>query len=558
MMVQVPSTFSAAAPCIVTAASSGSRGVYGAIGTAGEWGLKRGCAVAYTDKGTGNGVHDLQNNTVNRVNGTRATATEAGADSNFTASLGTTALADFNTATPNRFAVKHAHSRANPEANWGLHTLQAVELAFYVLNQQFGATLPDGRRTVVITPANTLVIASSVSNGAGAALAAAEQDTAGLIDGVAVSEPQIQIAPGGTLRIERGSQPAYTAGSRPLIDYFTLANLLQPCAALAPAAAGGPFAYSGGTALVAANRCAALAGAGLVSGSTTAEQAADALARLRAYGWEPDADLLHASHYLFASPAIAVTYANAHGRFGVEENICGFSFGAVDATGLPTAAPAAAIANVFGTGNGVPPSGALQLIWNNAAGGARNHAAATSPSTGTADFAFDGARCLRELWAGTGTAADAVRTGAAAVRQTARLQGKPVIIVHGRNDTLVPPNFSSRPYVLQNAIAEGAASRLRYIEVTNAQHFDSFLPFAGYDTRYVPLHLYFNRAMDAMWAHLKNGTALPPSQVVRTTPRGGTPGAANAIAASNVPPIAATPAAGDRINIDASTLRIPD
>jgi hydroxybutyrate-dimer hydrolase len=64
--------------------------------------------------------------------------------------------------------------------------------------------------------------------------------------------------------------------------------------------------------------------------------------------------------------------------------------------------------------------------------------------------------------------------------------------------------------------------------------------------------------MDAMWAHLKNGAALPPSQVVRTTPRGGTPGAANAIAASNVPAIAANPPAGDRITIDGSTLRIPE
>ena len=46
LMVQIPSTFNANAPCVVTAASSGSRGVYGAIATAGEWGLKQGCAVA--------------------------------------------------------------------------------------------------------------------------------------------------------------------------------------------------------------------------------------------------------------------------------------------------------------------------------------------------------------------------------------------------------------------------------------------------------------------------------------------------------------------------------
>jgi hydroxybutyrate-dimer hydrolase len=46
LMVQIPTTFSQTAPCIVTATSSGSRGVYGAVSAAGEWGLKRGCAVA--------------------------------------------------------------------------------------------------------------------------------------------------------------------------------------------------------------------------------------------------------------------------------------------------------------------------------------------------------------------------------------------------------------------------------------------------------------------------------------------------------------------------------
>ena len=73
-MVQVPTTFNPSKPCIITATSSGSRGIYGAIGTAGDWGLKRGCAVAYTDKGSGNGVHDLQDNTINRINGVRADA----------------------------------------------------------------------------------------------------------------------------------------------------------------------------------------------------------------------------------------------------------------------------------------------------------------------------------------------------------------------------------------------------------------------------------------------------------------------------------------------------
>ncbi|HZF78383.1 MAG TPA: 3-hydroxybutyrate oligomer hydrolase family protein, partial [Rubrivivax sp.] len=391
MMVQIPAGFDRAAPCIVSATSSGSRGVYGAIGSAGEWGLKRNCAVAYTDKGSGSGVHDLQANTVNLIDGRRSDANTAGTASNFTARLTAGERTAFNAATPNRFAVKHAHSEQNPERDWGLHTLQAIEFAFWVLNERFGDPLPDGRRSKVINPANTLVIASSVSNGAGAALAAAEQDNGGLIDGVAVSEPNIQLAPGGNLTIQRGTLPAYTAGSRPLYDYFSYANLLQPCAALATAAAGGPFAFSGATAFTAGNRCAALAANGMVSGATTQERADDALAKLLAYGWEPDANLLHASHFLFASPAIAVTYASTYGRFRVSDNVCGFSFAAVDATSSPRAATAAELAGIFGTGNGVPPTGVIQLVYNNSAGGAKNHGASVSPSTSAFDFAFDGA-----------------------------------------------------------------------------------------------------------------------------------------------------------------------
>jgi hydroxybutyrate-dimer hydrolase len=558
MMVQVPASFSTTAPCIISAASSGSRGVYGAIGSAGEWGLKRGCAVAYTDKGTGNGVHDLQANTVNLIDGRRADATAAGAASNFTATLSAFERTNFTTATPNRFAVKHAHSQLNPEKDWGTHTLQAIEFAFWVLNERFGATLPDGRKTKVITPANTTVIASSVSNGAGAAIAAAEQDTAGLIDGVAVSEPNVTVA--GTVRIERGALPIYSSGPRPLFDYFTYANLLQPCAALATAAAGGPFAYSGATALIAGNRCQALATAGLVTGNSVQEWADNALSRLLAYGWEPEANVLHASHWLFASPAIAVTYANTYGRFSVKDNLCGFSFGSVDAAGIPIAAAPAAIAGVFGTGNGVPPSGALQLIWNDSFGGPRNHTASVSPTTSQPDFAANGATCLRALWTGTGSAATAVRTGVGEITRSANLRGKPTLIVHGRSDTLIPVNFSSRPYLARNRAVEGAGTKLRYVEVTNAQHFDSFLPFAGYDTRFVPLHLYYIRAMDAMWAHLRNGAALPPSQVVRTTPRGGTPGAATAITAANVPGIAAAPPATSLITVtdDGITVRVPE
>ena len=85
--VQIPDSFNTSAPCIVLGPSSGSRGVYGAIATAGEWGLKHGCAVALTDAGKGVGLYDLTDDTVNKIDGTRATRTAAGALSFFAANI---------------------------------------------------------------------------------------------------------------------------------------------------------------------------------------------------------------------------------------------------------------------------------------------------------------------------------------------------------------------------------------------------------------------------------------------------------------------------------------
>ena len=155
MMVQVPDSFDPMNSCIVTAPSSGSRGVYGAIATAGEWGLKHGCAIAYTDKGSGTGAHDLQNNTVNLTRGERADAATAGEGANFIASISDSQRTAFNAATPNRFAFKHAHSQVNPEKDWGRNVLRSIEFAFDVLNEKFE------RRGMKIKKNNTIVIASS-------------------------------------------------------------------------------------------------------------------------------------------------------------------------------------------------------------------------------------------------------------------------------------------------------------------------------------------------------------------------------------------------------------
>jgi len=561
LMVQVPASFDKDRACIVTATSSGSRGVYGAIGTAGEWGLKHGCAVAYADKGTGLGVHDLATNTVNLRDGVRADGAVAGRNSNFTAVLSATELQTFLAANPNRVAVKHAHSQQNSEKDWGRHTLDAVRFALYVLNEQFSEKLADGSRKAQLRPENTIVIASSVSNGAAAAVAAAEQDTEGLIDGVAVAEPVLELAPNPALTVRRGSA-AIVGGAKPLYDYFTLANLYQPCAAQSMRAAG-----SFGVAAVlpvpaiAANRCASLKAKGLLAKTTPAEQADEALDVLLNAGWQPESNLLHASHFTLAVPPVVTTYANAYGRFGVADSLCGLSFAATDASGQPAPVAAAALAQSFGTGNGVPPMSTINIVNNNHPAGPLNNPISVSPSTGLQDYNIDAAICQRNLWTGSAANALRVQNGVKETLRSANLRGKPAIIVAGRADTLVPVNFNARPYFGQNRIVEGSSSRLSYIEVTNAQHFDAFIDnpaLPGYDSAMVPLHYYLLQALDRVYAHLTVGVPLPPSQLVRTTPRGGTPGAAPPITTANVPPISAAPPARDQITFSNNTVTVPD
>ncbi len=566
LMVQVPDSFNPDKPCIITATASGSRGIYGGIST-GEWGLKRGCAVAYTDKGTGAAPHDLQNDTVPLIDGTRTSASTAGKAAAFNAGLSASELAAFNAATPNRFAFKHAHSGQNPEKDWGQSTLRAIEMAFYVLNEQLGDTDRFGRKLVTFDPRNTLVIASSLSNGGGAALAAAEQDKKGLIDGVAVSEPAVEMPANPAVTVQRGGVTVPVVG-KPLVDFTTYANLYQACASLAPSVASGPYAAAfaagfGGAAFpVAPNRCAALKAQGLLTADTTAAQAEEALGRLLAYGWEADASLLHPSHAAFEiAPAVATTFANAYARAQVNENLCGFSYAATTASGAVTTLLPASLAGMFAVGNGVPPSSGVNLVNNNGLfGPARDFLSFNS--AGVPDWNLAGALCLRNLVTGSDANARRLQAGLDEARHNGNLRGKPAIIVHGRNDALLPVNHTSRPYVALNGRVEGGKSRLSYIEVTNAQHFDAFIGLPtilpGYDSRFVPLHVYLNRALDAMYAHLSQGAALPPSQVVRTVPRGGAPGAAPALTPANLPAFQAQPAAADRISVGKATVAVPD
>jgi hydroxybutyrate-dimer hydrolase len=548
MLVQIPASFNPDQPCIVTATSSGSRGVYGAISAAGEWGLKRGCAVAYNDKGSGNGAHELSSNRVTLIDGTLQDATAAGKNSFFTANLGNTDLATYNNQFPNRYAFKHAHSQQNPEKDWGKNTLQAIQFAYWALNDSYG-TLNGATRNVRYENGSITTIAASVSNGGGASLAAAEQDTSGWITAVVVGEPQINLRLPAQVSVAQGGVPVGAFG-KPLADYMTLANMLQPCAALAPAAAGAPYLTAlplATTTSIRTARCTSLASAGVIAGTNTTTQAINALALLHQNGYQTDSDVLQAPMWdSQAVPAVAVTYADAYAKASVTANLCAFSFGTTSAAGAAGVTPAVSpMLTVFGNGNGVPPTNGINLVFNPGAGAADHRLA-------SADGSFAGASCLRTLWT-NGTLTGSVE----AIRVNANLHGKPAIIVQGRADALVPINHASRPYLGLNQLSEGGASKLSFYEVTNAQHFDAFLGVAGFDSRFVPLHYYNIQALNLMWSHLKNGTPLPPSQVIHTIPRGGSPGAAPQLTTANLPAIAASPGV-NAITVSNGSVNVPN
>lgn len=458
VMVQVPDSFDHAARCIVVSASSGSRGIYGAIALAGAWGLPHGCAVAYTDKGAGTDYFDVASGTGVAPDGTRATGPELA----FNPSIG-------NNDDASPILSKHAHSGDNPEADWGRHVKQAAQFALEMLDRSYPMQAP-------FTFANTRVIAVGVSNGGGAVLRASEDDEPWL-DGVVAISPNI-----------------YAAAGRPLFDYATEAGLLAPCALSAPEFAQAPFAGVGMLNPVSAQaRCGHLHAAGLLQTDTPTKQAAEALAMLHGNGWTDSALTAAALSTAFdVWHAIGVTYAAAYARTGTGSMPCAARYISVAADGTPALATAVDRAAWWADGSGIPPGAGL---------GIADGLAEAGPDPG-----FAVARCLRGLWDGQGALAARLIAGVQQTRAGLPRAGLPIIVVHGRDDGLIPQAFSAEPWV---RAAQAQQRPVRFWSVADAQHFDGFLGLPPMTARYVPMLAYGYRALDRMWAHLREGAPLP-------------------------------------------------
>lgn len=491
LMLQVPDAFDRNNPCLVVTASSGSRGIYGATGVVGAWALAQGCAVASTDKGTGSGFHWPDRQLALSWQGQLVADTDP--------------QVHFRASTPaapaHRLATKHAHSGHGAERHWGRFSLQAAQLGFYLLNEFHPGQQP-------FTRANTLVIGAGISNGGGALLAAAEQDQQGWLDGVVVSEPNAVLAPGFSYRLN--GQPRQT---RSLTKQATQTALLGGCASLASAVAS-PLA-SVQLPLFESRfqqRCRQLADAGLVQGDSLAAQADDALRQLRAAGLVPAADaLLMTSAAIQLWESVAVNYLNSYSDAGFADGLCGLSYAFADAQGHPVATPEAVMQQQFGNG-GIVPTGGLQIINDQSAEGPRALYFSVN-GKGETDLGFDRLRCLDEL-----AGSPAVHARAGELAMTGQLHQKPVLLVQGRADNLIQPDQHARPYLVLNQQAEGKQSQLRYLEISHGQHFDAFLGLAPLRTHYVPLHGYFEQALNQMLAHLRDGQPLPPSQSITAQP----------------------------------------
>jgi len=555
VLLQVPASFDLSAPKVLAVASSGSRGIYGALPTAGEWGLRRGWAVVHTDKGTGVGVFDVDRGRGYRIDGT---LTEDLQDPLLSfAPPPTPELAAYARRARHALLFKHAHSGQNPEADWGRYLLQAIAAGFVLLNREFAARL---RRP--LTPEGALVVAAGISNGGAAVLRALESDRDGWISGALACEPNAMVA-GRTagLSIRSGGR-LLSSASIGLADYTGLHQLYQPCAVLAETDPAAPlFAATAAQRPHLEMRCRELQALGLLPSGGVAAAAAEARERLLASGMV--AEGLALGHFNLAVnlwPAISVTYAWSYARRAPWEPYAGVAFAAAGPDGRPRPLADAEAASLWADSNGIPPSGAVALCAEGADGERR---AANEGSLALALAYAPQRELARAARAPDGLPADrdamleAVWRGQGEVVMSARLGNRPVVIIHGRADSLIPVNQSSRPYYAINQRDRGNRDELRYYELVHGHHFDAFLAQSAFAARLVPLQAWLCRGLEALHARLTDGTPLPPSQVIRSQPRGSANGVAPPLEARHLGTLRADPGES-AIRFDGAVLAVPD
>ncbi|TDR23369.1 3-hydroxybutyrate oligomer hydrolase family protein [Marinicella litoralis] len=523
VVFQLPDTFNADQACLVVAPSSGSRNVLGAVGTSGSWALTQGCAVVYTDKGTGTQVA-LDNNRTYQIDGlideNRDTATDK--------LLENTQLA---TASKLHVVQKHPYSQLHPEQHWGTFVLDAAQFGLDLLQQEKGLTRNEIK-----------VIAASVSNGGAAVLRAAESDVLGLIDAVVAAEPQINLQHQYDLKNRRGINSITT---KPLIELSMNMSLFEPCAALSESLNGSPFKHN--TVLIQElqkSRCAALNQLGYLAATDLAAQIDEALKKIEQLKIEQAAMQLSQVNTLANMwAAINHTYSNSYLQTTALDNLCQSAMSAFTTQGVPRVLSAAEITGMFALSNGIAPSNGVELAHSN------QHNEVQSRMILATGFGLESQSCFYQLLDDAN-----MQAAIESIKAQPEKNQVPTIVLHGQADGTVAINHASRAYYHRNQSSHDANQSMRYYEIENAQHFDAFLAYPGFNQQFVPMHPYFEQALELMHAHLFSAYALPESQLIKTEPRGVIEGQVPALSQSNIPRIKRQ--AMDRITVKQQQLEI--
>ena len=541
--LQIPENFDPRRPCLVAAAASGSRGVQGALPIAGAWAFAHGCALVSTDKGTGMGLFDVDSGTAIRIDGTLTDNPgdpEAGFFPDVAPRPGTGRLE------PHTVLFRHAQGGNNPEREWGHYLLQAIDAALQLLAREFSREQAGHG----FQPEDVRIIATGISNGGMTVLRALETDVEGWIDGAVVSEPNVLVA-GLTEGLEVESEGRLVpAPGRSLFDYATEHMLLQPCAVLGGLPADAPFvAQLASMAPLLGGWSQGLGNAGILPAGTITNQAGAARQRLREAGIRSEALELGAFN-LGANlwPAVAYSYSMAYGRSAPWETPLGVRFAATDTKGQARALSREELARAFTDGGGIAPTHGINALAPLVPGTPPTFANGGSVSLALAFRALADRRLP-----GDATWRDRVQHGLAEATMSARPGNRPIILLHGRADSLIPVNHTSRAYYAA-ARARGADG-LHYYEVVHGQHFDGFLGLPGFDSRYVPLQPHLESALDLMLQHLRDSAALPPSQVVRSQARGI---ALPPLSPTHLGTIESRPADSNRVRFDGRRLKVPE
>ena len=442
VMLQIPEQFDPARPRLLLTATSGSRGVFGAVALASAWGLPRGYAVVHTDKGCGTDWYDVDRASSPDLLGAMTDDPVRQLFRPDTAGL-----------PPHCVLTPHAHSMGHPEAHWGDYLHQAMRFAWTALDALFPAQRPSAA-------SRRRCLAVGLSNGGAAVLRALERPQG--IDGAVVLAPNVLPRRGG----------------RAFLDYAAEAALWLPLALQVPALAD-RRAELQAFAPQALERYAEASQRALHALGRAPMRARSAWRLLRRRGWPAHtlASTLLSTSFDFWGSA-GHTYTAALSRCAAARTPLGSHFAALDDAGQPRAASEDEADLWWSDGAGIVPGAGVGIVEH-------------SPRSAML------ARLHRLLHGGGSDRR--IAAGIRATRCGPPGGDLPITLVHGLRDGLIPAAFSSLPWA---RMARAAGAQLDVRLPADAPHFDAFLALPGYNRGLQPLLPYGFEALDQLAARL--------------------------------------------------------